>query len=397
MRRFYQRAVDKLDRLDSDQVAGLVGMLASENELLAVVLDSMALGVLVADNDGQVLMVNGAAERLLPAQRGGYLERPVTEAVSDREIGAFLAEVLEAGDTVEERDFALAGAETRILSFGVRPLVRERRVEGTLIHIDDVTAKRADDARLRRAESLASLTTLAAGVAHEIKNPLGAIGIHLQLIRKRLPLLGPGSQPADADLEAVREEVGVIEEEVERLNQIVVDYLFAIRPMNVDLSLGDVNVVVGQLLAFMAPELEESGVEVDTELAGDMPQVLLDERYFREALLNVITNAVAAMKEVPIDRRRLVVVTEATMDTVSVRITDSGPGIAADVQGKLFEPYFTTRDFGSGLGLTLVYKIVKEHLGEIAVDSREGKGTTFSVTIPVPERRRHLLPLPEPA
>jgi len=177
----------------------------------------------------------------------------------------------------------------------------------------------------------------------------------------------------------------------------VVDYLFAIRPMNVDLSLGDVNVVVGELLAFMAPELEESGVEVDTELAGDMPQVLLDERYFREALLNVITNAVAAMKEVPIDRRRLVVVTEATMDTVSVRITDSGPGIAADVQGKLFEPYFTTRDFGSGLGLTLVYKIVKEHLGEIAVDSREGKGTTFSVTIPVPERRRHLLPLPEPA
>ena len=401
MRRFYQRAVDKLDRLDSDQVAGLVGMLASENELLAVVLDSMALGVLVTDNSGEVLMVNRAAERLLPATRPGYLERPLTDAVGDPEIATFLAEALESGDTVEERDFALAGAETRILSFGVRPLVRERRVEGTLIHVDDVTTKRASDARLRRAESLASLTTLAAGVAHEIKNPLGAIGIHLQLIRKRLPLpdalanvtdgAGP---PAGADLEAVREEVGVIEEEVERLNQIVVDYLFAIRPMNVDLSLGDVNDVVGDLLAFMTPELEESGVEVHTDLTGDAPQVLLDERYFREALLNVITNAVAAMKEVPIDRRRLLVATEANADNVTVRIGDSGPGIPSEVQGKIFEPYFTTRDFGSGLGLTLVYKIVKEHLGEIAVDSREGKGVTFSVTIPVPERRRHLLPEP---
>lgn len=397
MRRFYQRAVDKLDKLDSDQVAGLVGMLASENELLAVVLDSMALGVLVTDNAGQVLMVNRAAERLLPANRGGYLERPVTEAVADAEIGTFLAESLETGDTVEEHDFALPGAKTRILSFGVRPLVHERRVEGTLIHIDDVTTKRADDARLRRAESLASLTTLAAGVAHEIKNPLGAIGIHLQLIRKRLPLLGPGAQPTHADLEAVREEVGVIEEEVERLNQIVVDYLFAIRPMNVDLSLWDVNVVVSELLAFMVPELEESGVEVHAELAKEMPQVLLDERYFREALLNVITNAVAAMKEVPIDRRKLVVATEVSLETVTVRVADSGPGIPAEVQGKIFEPYFTTRDFGSGLGLTLVYKIVKEHLGEIAVDSREGRGATFSVTIPIPERRRHLLPLPEPA
>ena len=239
------------------------------------------------------------------------------------------------------------------------------------------------------------MTTLAAGVAHEIKNPLGAIGIHLQLIRKRLPLRDAAAERAD--LEAVREEVGVIEEEVDRLNKIVVDYLFAIRPMNVDLSPADVNRVVTELVAFMAPELDESGIAVETDLAPDIPQVNLDERYFREALLNVITNAVAAMKEVPMDRRKLTVATTATSDAVTVDVGDSGPGIAADVQGKIFEPYFTTRDFGSGLGLTLVYKIVKEHLGEIAVDSREGEGATFSLTVPVPQRRRQLLPLPEPA
>ena len=121
--------------------------------------------------------------------------------------------------------------------------------------------------------------------------------------------------------------------------------------------------------------------------------MLLDERYLREALLNIIKNAIAAMVGTPsAERTRVLSVSSfAGGDAVTIRIGDTGPGIPAEIQGKIFEPYFTTRDFGSGLGLTLVYKIVKEHLGEIELDSKPGAGSTFSISIPVPQTEKRLL------
>jgi len=143
--------------------------------------------------------------------------------------------------------------------------------------------------------------------------------------------------------------------------------------------------------------LAATGIELAATLADDLPQVLLDERYLREAFLNIITNAIASMHDTSVDRRELRVASATNGDMVSVSITDTGPGIPAEIQGKIFEPYFTTRDFGSGLGLTLVYKIVKEHLGEISVDSRDGRGATFTISIPIPAGERRLLPYSESA
>ena len=228
-------------------------------------------------------------------------------------------------------------------------------------------------------------------MAHEIKNPLGAISIHLQLIQRRLGTEreGPGADPWSA----VREAVGVIEEEVERLNQIVVDYLFAVRPMNIDLTSEEVNEVLTELLRLLRPELEAAGIELREQLSKSLPRVLLDQRAMREALLNLIKNAIAAMVEDTASGRPRVLTVASSTDgeTVTVRVGDTGPGIPQEIQGKVFEPYFTTRDFGSGLGLTLVYKIVKEHLGEIELDSKPGSGSTFSISIPIPQTEKRLL------
>ena len=228
-------------------------------------------------------------------------------------------------------------------------------------------------------------------MAHEIKNPLGAIGIHLQLIERRL-----GTEPEELGSlawEAIREAVDVIEEEVARLNQIVVDYLFAVRPMDVDLASGEVNDVLEELLRLLRPELKEADIALRVDLGHNLPRVLLDQRYLREALLNLIKNAIAAMMETPAtERPRVLSVSSfAGGDTVTIRIGDTGPGIPPEIQGKIFEPYFTTREFGSGLGLTLVYKIVKEHLGEIELDSKAGAGSTFAISIPVPQTEKRLL------
>lgn len=391
MRGFYQRAVGRLDKIDPPQLRGLFRQLASDNDLLGMVLDSMARGIVVTNTDGDILLANRAAMRLVPLRSHEYAQQRVWKAVADEEIAEFLRDTVQRRDTVRDREFTISTGATRTLSFGVLPLVHQGHVAGNLIYAEDVTERRATEARLRRAESLAALTTLTAGVAHEIKNPLGAIGIHLQLIERRLR-----AEPHDLSAvawEAIRDAVDVIGEEVARLNQIVVDYLFAVRPMNVDLASGDVNEVLEELLRLLRPELKAAEIELREDLGCRLPRVPFDSRYLREALLNLIKNAIAAMVETPAgDRPRVLSVSSfAGADAVTIRIGDTGPGIPPEIQGKIFEPYFTTRDFGSGLGLTLVYKIVKEHMGEIELDSKPGLGSTFAISIPVPQTERRLL------
>jgi PAS domain S-box-containing protein len=382
MRGFIERALNKLDKLDSTQIRTLIHDLASEHEQMQIVLDSMNDAVVVSDNDHNLVMVNKAAERLLPLKPGDLVEHKMWEIIRDEEISAFVEEALEAEDSVWDVEFTLehSGGE-RTLLLSLFPLVRSGHVTGNILRVEDVTERKSREARLRRAESLASLTTLAAGVAHEIKNPLGSIGIHIQLIQKELAAL------ADDEKERIQGYIDVVNEEVNRLNKIVVDFLFAVRPMNVELEDEDMNSVLGDLLEFVRYELEESDIELEADLQQDLPKVQLDDKYFKQALMNIVKNALAAMP----NGGTLRVKTRCRGDSVELIVEDTGEGMSEDVREKIFEPYFTTRDFGSGIGLTLVYKVVKEHMGEISVRSEEGEGTRFILTFPVPQREQHLL------
>ncbi len=382
MRKFIARALKKLPKLDKAQIHSLIYDLASENEQLEVVLNSMNDGVIVADVEHYVVFVNKAAERVVPVSAGDWYDRILWEYIQDNEISEFVRETLVNQDSIMDREFTLDNnGLTRILSCSIMPLVQNGEIQGSILRIEDISEKRGREARLRRAESLASLTTLAAGVAHEIKNPLGSIGIHIQLIQKALN--GSG----EFDREAVESNLNVINEEIDRLNKIVVDFLFAVRPMDITLEERDLNDVVGDLFEFVRPELDQAGIALERAFEPDIPKLELDERHFKRALLNIVKNAIAAMPQ----GGRLRVATQLSGDFVVLRISDNGVGISDDVVDKIFEPYFTTKDFGSGIGLTLVYKVIKEHMGDIAVISDEGKGTTFTITLPIPQKEQHLL------
>jgi PAS domain S-box-containing protein len=380
VRKFIQKALERLDRLDHEQVAHLIAGLSEENELLAGVFESMTDAIVVTDPDRRVILSNRAAARMLGFTAEDVQDRPLGGAVADRAFASFLDEHLAGSEKVADREFALDGGR-RLLSVSILPLVREGRVQGALVHAEDVTERRAREARLRRAESLASLTTLAAGVAHEIKNPLGSMGIHLQLIRRKIG----GKECVDA--RDVEPHLAVIAEEVDRLNRIVVDFLFAVKPMDTRLEDADLNAVVRDLIAFVEPELDQAGVTVESSLAEDVPALKLDIRFIKQALLNLIKNAMAAMS----GGGRLGIETAQNGDEVQVRVSDTGTGIPAEIMEKIFEPYFTTKPFGTGLGLTIVFKIVKEHFGDIAVTSQEGEGTTFTITLPVPQKDTMLI------
>jgi PAS domain S-box-containing protein len=381
MRKFIQKALGKLGKMDPDQIGALITRISEENDLLGMLLESMTDGIVVTDREYRITLYNKAAERLLPFGIDDALDKLPWECIGDRDLAEFFSEKLRGQEKVRDREFTIENGGTRILSVSILPLVKEGSVQGNVVHIEEVTEKRAHEARLRRAESLASLTTLAAGVAHEIKNPLGSMGIHLQLIQKKIggkECIEPGD---------IAPHLAVIGEEVDRLNRIVVDFLFAVKPMDTRLEDGDVNRVIGDLLEFVRPELDQAGVRVESNLAPAVPLLRMDARYIKQALLNLIKNAVAAMP----GGGTLRIETLRAGDEVLIKVSDSGTGIPDGILDKIFEPYFTTKPFGTGLGLTIVFKIVKEHFGDISVSTRSGEGTTLTLSLPVPQKEKILI------
>ncbi|MDR1353703.1 MAG: ATP-binding protein [Treponema sp.] len=378
MRDFIQRALTKLNKLTPVQMQDLLISAAAEIDRMETVLDSLNEGVMVCDDQHRLVMANKFAERFLPQTREHENDQIWTLIKYDN-IRDFLSQTLVSGDRVEEKEFDVEFKDKqRLLSVSVLPLVRNHQVSGSLIYVEDITEKRGKEARLRRAENLASLTTLAAGVAHEIKNPLGSLSIHIQLIQKAV---------AGNQLSVLDKYIAVVNEEIDRLNRIVVDFLFAVRPMDLEPREGDINALIAELVEFVRYELDEARINCVMELSENMPPIDFDERFMKQALLNLIKNAIAAMS----GGGTLTITTGFNDTEIQISVKDTGIGISEENLPKIFEPYFTTKPTGTGLGLTLVFKIIREHRGDLNVKSREGEGTDFVITLPIPQRETRLL------
>jgi signal transduction histidine kinase len=390
MKDFIKRSIKKISKLTREQIEALFTDAAEEIDRLETVLESLGQGILVCDTRHSLVLANKCAERFIPITVSGPGNDPLWARIWDDRIADFLEATLKSGDRAEDREFNVEAGIQRLLSISVLPLVREHRVTGSLIYIEDITEKRGREARLRRAENLASLTTLAAGVAHEIKNPLGSISIHIQLMQKALGanrgLVERGLANTEG-LDQLDKYIAVVNEEIGRLNHIVVDFLFAVRPMNLDLREGNINALIGELMEFMGFELSGASIACDLDLEEALPLLKFDERYLKQALLNLVKNAAAAMG----GGGTLTVKTWHKDNEAFISVIDTGVGIPEENLSKIFEPYFTTKSTGSGLGLTLVFKIVREHQGEITVKSREGEGTDFTISLPVPQKERRLI------
>jgi PAS domain S-box-containing protein len=383
MRKFVEHALAKLPKLNEEQLRGLLYALADENESMDAALDSMLDGIVVCDREHLPIIYNKSAERMLRFSGAETPERPLWLSVSDEDLAGFFKATLEGEETVLDREFGLESkGGARLIAVSVSTLVSEGKIAGAIVHMEDITEKRHREAQLRRAESLASLTTLAAGVAHEIKNPLGSISIHIQLIKKSLH----GKETVEIPF--LERHLGVVDEEIERLNKIVVDFLFAVRPMDVQLRESDPGKLVAEIADFIRPEAEKAKVNLVLRVAEGLSLVALDERLMKQALLNLVKNALAAMP----GGGELKLSADSSDEEVILSVEDSGLGISEEDLPKIFEPYFTTKDNGTGLGLTITFKIVREHGGEISVASRPGLGSTFAIHLPVPQKDKKLLP-----
>ena len=229
--------------------------------------------------------------------------------------------------------------------------------------------------RARDAEHLAYVGTLTGGLAHEIRNPLSTLTLNLQLLREDLDRPGAG-----ADSRLVRK-LDTLEQEAARLQQILDDFLKLAGKHEVRLKVQPLGPVLQDVVAFYADRLQRAGVQVRTSLAEGLPPVELDADRLKQAVANLILNAEAAMP----DGGELMIATEGDRRGVRFHVTDTGTGIAPEDLDKIFQPYYSTRSGGTGLGLPAVRRIVTEHRGRVEMHSDLGRGTRFTIHLPAAE------------
>ena len=383
--RLLRRVSEDLSSCPEKELKNLILQALEESDIYSALFNSLDEGHVIIDEKGVVVMANQRVFSLVPYQRK-YRNRPLEgmtlrESISDEDLCSYVENVIKGEDKGEKRDFTIqVGAELRTLRVSFRRLYSTSNQYMDII-ISDISEDIRKETRLRRSESLASMTTMAAGVAHEIKNPLAAMQIHTQLMRKAFQRYG------SLDEEKADKYLAVIEEETEHLNKIAVDFLYAVKPLDVELRLGSLNEEIDEVVSFLLPEAEEKKISVETKLDSFIPRIEFDARLVKQALLNLVQNAFAAMD----DGGKLLIYSKNEGDFISLRIKDTGCGIPEEKLSKIFEPYFTTKASGTGLGLTLVYKIMKEHNGDIHVKSEVGKGTEFILEFPVPVSERKAL------
>lgn len=386
MKNFVERAIQKIDQLDSKQIVTILRSLSNDVEMLENVLESIHDGVILTDDRLMVLYANSNCRSLVPMARvRSYEGLALSRVLEDEHVLAYINNVVQqkAADG-EENEFTFQkGDAMRTIEVSVTSY---KRSSGTgrscyVVMLSDVTERNASEARLRRSENLASMTTMAAGVAHEIKNPLAAMAIHLQLLRKAF------DRKTTLTIEDAQRYLDVLDEEIDRLNSIVVDFLFAVRPMDTRLRLGQIRRTLEEVADFVSPELSEHNVRLQLDIPVSIPRLEFDEHLIKQALLNLIKNAMNAME----GGGALTLQIRQDQNQVLLKVVDTGIGMDEQTQQKIFEPYFTTKATGTGLGLTVVYKIMKEHRGDITVKSKPGEGTTFTLYFPIPKSERLVL------
>jgi two-component system, sporulation sensor kinase E len=248
--------------------------------------------------------------------------------------------------------------------------------------VRDVTRSRQEAEKEMESEKLNALTLLAAGVAHEIGNPLNSLSLHLQLLERRIRDL-----PKD-DQKPLTDHLGTARTEIGRLDTILKQFLQAMRPTNPEREATELHKILEESLLALSPELESREIPVKLDFALDLPSLDLDPTQIKQALYNVIRNAYQAVDQ---GEGEIFIQTHVTDYEVRLSISDNGSGISPEAMGAMFEPFKTTKVEGTGLGMLIVRRILREHGGELEVESEESVGTKVTLCFPRTDKRVRLL------
>ena len=378
------RILDRIEDMDEANLSILVQRLARERRLLETILDTIREGVLIIDGEGIIEHGNEAASRMIGFDRKDQGQNPLWKLIPE------LARTLELsidGEyseiSVVSREVQLTYPEDRYLRVYLIPFSDEdidtHEGKRYAVVLSDITEEKITVREMIEDEKTTSILMLAAGVAHELGNPLNALTIHLQLINRELK-----KKTSEFDLKTADSSLSVCTREVSRLDGIIRNFLGAVRPSQPNFQDVDLISVMGDVLETIGQELKDQGVSVDIGIDRKPPLVVADPNQIEQVYFNLLRNASEAMEGGGTIRVR----SRSDDEFVYLQIGDSGSGVEGQNLSKVFEPYYTTKKGGHGLGMMIVHRIMSEHGGLVGIDSRMGTGTV--VTLQLPRRHRRI-------
>ena len=382
--RYLAESLRQTGQVLQEQRARLIGLRAFHEN----VVNSMSSGLLITDMSGRVVSANHAASRILqlpPEKQQGWLAQEMLRFI-DLEDVVMQNEAVDHGLNRAEGWFKRPDGKEIILGVSYSPLRDEQgTVHGLIINFQDITTIRALEAEIKRGEQLAAVGRLSAAIAHEIRNPLASVSGSIQLLRAELALDDSNQRLMD-----------IIAHEIERLNMIITDFLAYARPRPLQYDEVDIHKLLSGTLHLLCKGLPAgSAVEIRTEFAPVVLSIAVDPQGLRQVIWNLCLNAVEAMHYQGTLTVRTIVQPQVNQPPRSktspltaapeliIDVMDSGPGMSLEVKEKIFEPFYSTKDRGTGLGLATVDQIIYNHKGKIEVDSQLGHGTTIRIRLPL--------------
>jgi len=353
------------------QLRGVHEIFSTLRENMDSVMAGLEDGLLLFTRDARAVMVSPAAEKFLGAPAGHFLGRRVNEIFP---LGHPLHEVLHVeGDLLSEiaaeTDLNTVGGIRRV-SVSVQAIQEDGERMGALVTLRDLDSIESINTQLQVSERLAALGRITAGVAHEVKNPLNSMRLWLENLKESLP-----AEPDSGSQQAVQ----VLDKEIDRLDAVVKRFLDFTRPMDVRLEATQLADVLKEVIEIAKPQLQKSKILIAQLLPVDVPEVYVDRALLKQAVLNLVLNAVEAMPSG--GQLRLMLSRRGEMAEITVG--DTGKGIPMENRQKIFQLFFTTRPGGSGIGLASTFRIVQLHNGSIDFTTEVGRGTTFRIELPL--------------
>lgn len=336
------------------------------------IMASLQDGLMLFTRDSRVVLVSAAIESFLGQSRGVLLGHTVKEIFpADSALGAVILDAFRLHHNVEAREIEASNGRRVQVSLD---FIHERGTQiGALLTMRDAESARRIEDEIELSRRISATGRVTRGVAHEVKNPINAIVLHLQLLRNKLQQLDPDTT----------RHVDIIDSEIHRLDRVVQILVDFTRPRDLHLEETDLRLVLDDVSLLAAPDAEQHGVKLVRDLPADPIPVKIDVDFIKQAILNVVLNGVQAMS----NGGTLTLAAKKSDDLVVTEIRDQGPGIPAEIQDKIFELYFTTKKTGSGIGLAQTYQIMQWHYGSVDFESAAGQGTSFRLRLPLATSR----------
>ena len=381
------RVLGQVDSLDTTNLTNLVNKLARERAFLETIFNTAREGILVISDLGVIEYANIASHQMIGLKDSDIGEVSLWRLIPELRGSLGLEDGARLESSVSSRELELTYPENRYVRLYILPFEGAGETHSDtsnqfVVILSDITSEKQSSEAMIESERISSILLLAAGVAHELGNPLNSITIHLQLIERQLKKL-----EESASRSKLESSVEVCRAEVSRLDGIIKNFLEAIRPQTPDFQTVNLNELLEESLQFQASELEDRGIKVEMEADAESPIVRADKQQVKQVFFNITKNAMEAMKPGGFIRVKV----QSDEERVYLRFGDSGSGISQDSLSRVFEPYHTTKQGGTGLGLMIVERIMREHGGQVGIDSKEGVGTVVTLEFPKQNRKFRML------